>query len=199
MSSSTNRPGIAEVKWLADSQTLAFLGAPHDSPSQVYILNVRTHRLVQKTHHLTSVDHFDISGDGKEVLFSAESQALSASLTAQQRREGVVIQNQSLEDLLGRRFNNDSGTESVFLQANNELEIRMPPTHLVNKNSRLSLSPDGHFALSTLIFEAFARSGLTTTIMCLKSQRHDRQEWATIQSYTNYFSLIAEADGSARS
>ena len=152
MSSSTNRPGIAEVKWLADSQTLAFLGAPHDSPSQVYLLNVHTRRLVQKTHHLTSVVHFDISGDGKEVLFSAESQALSDSLTAQQRREGVIIQNQSLEDLLSRRFNGDSGTETVFLQTNKELEVRMPPTHLVNKNSRLSLSPDGHYALVDAYF-----------------------------------------------
>jgi dipeptidyl aminopeptidase/acylaminoacyl peptidase len=152
MSTSTNRPGIAEVKWLADSQTLAFLGAPHDSPSQVYLLNVHTRRLVQKTHHTTSVEHFDISGDGKEVLFSAESHALSDSLTAQQHRDGVIIQNQSLEDLLGRRFNGDSGTETVFLQTNNELEIRMPPTHLVNKNSRLSLSQDGRYALVDAYF-----------------------------------------------
>ena len=157
ISSSTNRPAIAEVKWLADSQTLAFAGARHDSPSQVYILNVRNRRLVQKTHHATSVDHFDVSGDGREVLFSAEAQASSTSLTAQQRSDGVVIQDQSLEEILGRRFDNDSGTESVFLQTSHEREIRVPPTHLVNKNSRLSLSPDGRFALIDAYFRGIRK------------------------------------------
>jgi hypothetical protein len=69
----------------------------------------------------------------------------------------VVIQDQSLEDLLGRRFNGDSGIDSVFLQTSNELEIRVPPTHLVNKNSRLSLSPDGRFALIDAYFRGIRK------------------------------------------
>jgi hypothetical protein len=152
MSSSSNRPAISEVRWLADNRTLAFLGASQNSISQIYTLNISTHRLVQRTRHATAIEQFEISGDGAEVLFTAEPTAPLLKITARQRHEGVLIKNQSLGDLLAGHFNEESSTSGVFLKRGSEQEIHIPSTHLVTKSSRLSLSPNGQYALLTVYF-----------------------------------------------
>jgi len=145
MKSNSNSPAIREIKWLADNETLAFIGQHEDGVSQIYLINTQTGQLKERTHHSTGVDQFDISPDGKKILFTAEEQ-MSSSLTPEQRRYGVVVENQNLEDIIAGRFNRRSGEDLLFYQERREEQIAFPSTHQVNANSRVSFSPDGRFA-----------------------------------------------------
>lgn len=151
MRSASNSPAIHGIKWLGDSKTLAFIGQHEDGVSQVYTINIQTKQLTERTYHRTGVDQFDISLDGKRILFTAEEEK-DSSLTPEQRRHGVVIQNQNLEDIIAGRFSQRSGEERLFYQERKEEEIAFPSTHQINVNSRLSFSPDGHFASVTAYF-----------------------------------------------
>jgi len=153
MSSASNSPAIQGIKWLADNETLAFIGQREEGLSQIYTINIDTKRLTERTQHSTGVDQFDISPDGKKILFAAEEEK-DSSLTPEQRRHGVVVQNQNLEDIVAGRFNQRSGEERLFYQERKEEEIAFPSTHQINANSRLSFSPDGHFASVTAYFRA---------------------------------------------
>jgi dipeptidyl aminopeptidase/acylaminoacyl peptidase len=158
MRSASNSPAIRGIKWLGDNRTLAFVGE-RDGVSQVYAIDTETTRLMQKTHHRADVDQFDISLDGKNILFTAEEER-DSSLTPEQRLHGVVIENQSLEDIIAGHFNQRSGEERLFYQKREEEEVAIPPTHQINANSRLAFSPDGRFASVTAYFRA-TRPGWT--------------------------------------
>jgi dipeptidyl aminopeptidase/acylaminoacyl peptidase len=151
MSSGSNSPAIAGIKWLSDNKTLAFAGVRDPELPQVYTVNIDTGRLIRRTNHRSGVDQFDISPDGKRILFTtAERQ--SSSLTPEQHRHGVVIENQTLEDIISGNFNQDALEEHLFYQENREEEIAVPATHQINENSRISFSPDGRFATVTAFF-----------------------------------------------
>ncbi len=151
MRSTSNTPAIRGIKWFADNQTLAFIGQHEGGMSQVYTLNTKTKQLTQQTHHGTGVDQFDISSDGKKILFTAEEEK-SSSLTQEQRCHGVVVGKQTLEDIIAGRFNQRSGEDLLFYQERKEEQIAFPSTHQIDTNSRVSFSPDGRFASVTAYF-----------------------------------------------
>src|SRR3984885_825860 len=153
MASSTNFPAIREIKWLKDSRILAFVGNSGLELPQVYTLNIRTRGLIQRTHQATGVDQFDISEDGKRILFTS-GKKMNLALTPEQKLYGVVVENQRLEDILAGRFNQASEEEQLFYQAGNDEEIAFPSTHQINVNSRVSFSPDGRYASVTAFFRA---------------------------------------------
>jgi hypothetical protein len=150
-SSSTNSPAIWNLKWLSDNQTVAFLGERNGGVAQVYTLNVIANRLRQKTSHATSIDHFDISSDGRELVFTAQ-QNQHVSLTPEQRRNGLVVQNQTLEDIYAGRFNYTPLEEELYLQDKREKKVDIPSSHQINHFSRVSLSPNGKYAFITAYF-----------------------------------------------
>jgi dipeptidyl aminopeptidase/acylaminoacyl peptidase len=149
----SGKPGIRGIKWLEDNKTLAFLGNPEDGLTQIYTVNIETKQLTERTNHRTAIDQFDISLDGKKLIFTAAKED-NSSLTPEQHLHGIVVQDQTLEDILTGRFNRAPGEEQLFYQERNEEEIAFPPTHQVNVNSRLTFSPDGHFASVTAYFRA---------------------------------------------
>lgn len=151
MRSASGSPGISGVKWLEDNKTLAFLGNPGGGLPQVYTVNIKTSQLTKRTHHRTAIDQFDISPDGRRLIFTAAGKR-NPSLTPEQRLHGVVVGDQTLEDIVNGRFNQVPGEEQLFYQDRSEEEIAFPPTHQINVNSRLSFSPDGHFASVTAYF-----------------------------------------------
>jgi dipeptidyl aminopeptidase/acylaminoacyl peptidase len=153
MGSRSNSPAIRAIKWLSDNETLAFVGEREDELPQVYTINIQTRRLTKRTHHRTGIDQFDISPDGKHILFTA-SERRDDSLTAEQRRHGIVIENQDLENVLAGRFNQKTGEERLFFEEGKEQEVALPPTHQINLNSRLSFSPDGRYAYVKAFFRS---------------------------------------------
>jgi dipeptidyl aminopeptidase/acylaminoacyl peptidase len=151
MSSASNFPAIRGMKWLNDNRTLAFIGVHEHDPPQVYTLNIGTQKLTERTRHQTGIDQFDISPDGRRILFTA-GKVEASSLTLDQRHHGVVVEDQTLEDIVAGRFNQAPSEESLIYEVRGEEEIAVPPTYQINPNSRLSFSPDGCFASVTAFF-----------------------------------------------
>jgi dipeptidyl aminopeptidase/acylaminoacyl peptidase len=151
MSTSSNDPAIRGVKWLKDSQTLAFIGVREPGRSQVYTLNVGTRRLIQRTDHRTSVDQFDISPDGRRIVFTAKPEE-GPSMTEDQRRHGVLVENQTLEQILTGKFDQSAFAERLLYLGDSEVEVKAPADHEINPNTRIFFSPSGEFVSFTAFF-----------------------------------------------
>jgi dipeptidyl aminopeptidase/acylaminoacyl peptidase len=151
MSSTSNDFAIRGVKWLKDSQTLAFVGVREPGRSQVYTLNTRTRRLTERTDHRTGVDQFDISPDGKRIIFTAKPEAVP-SVTEDQRRHGVLVENQTLEQILTGKFNQSARAERLFYLGDSEVEVKAPEDHEINPYTRIFFSPNGEFVSFTAFF-----------------------------------------------
>ncbi|KAA6465263.1 hypothetical protein DYQ86_04785 [Acidobacteria bacterium AB60] len=151
MTTSSNDPAIRGVRWLRDSQTLAFVGIREPGRMQVFTLNIGTRRLTERTHHPTSVDQFDISPDGKRIVFSAKPDE-GPALTEEQRMHGVVVENQTLEQILTGKFNQPVFAERLFYQDKAEVEVNDPADHEINPYTRIFFSPNGEFASFTAFF-----------------------------------------------
>ena len=151
MFSTSNDPAIRGVKWLSDSQSLAFIGVREPGPSEVYTLHIGARRLVQRTHHRTGVDQFDISPDGKRIVFTAKGKD-GPELSQEQRMHGIVVETQTLEQILGGKFNQSPFEERLFYQEGAEVEVKVPATHQINPYTRISFSPNGESASFTAYF-----------------------------------------------
>jgi dipeptidyl aminopeptidase/acylaminoacyl peptidase len=154
--STSNRPAIRSIRWLSDSHTLAFAGEHEHESSQVYTLNIITGTIIRRTHHDSGVDSFDISQDGRQVLFTAKA-LQSVGPTKQQKERGILIEDQPLADLLGGRFNYKPDEESLFRGGTEERGVPIPRSHQVNKNSQIFLSPNGQFAIVSAYFRTGRR------------------------------------------
>ena len=71
MSSSSNREGIKNVKWLGDNETVVFLGENPGEIPQIYSLNIKSMKLRKLTSHPTAIVAYDISRSGDQIVFEA--------------------------------------------------------------------------------------------------------------------------------
>src|SRR2546422_173334 len=71
MASSSNRDAIFGVHWLADNESLFFLGENPGESAQVWSFNIRTRQLQRRTNHPESIVSFDVSPDGQQLVFLA--------------------------------------------------------------------------------------------------------------------------------
>jgi dipeptidyl aminopeptidase/acylaminoacyl peptidase len=137
------RDAIADIRWL-DEETLAFLGESLKVPSQVYTFSITTHTLTRLTNHPTALTNYDITRDGREIVFAAEPPA-HPSHRQEEDREGIVITTQLLEELL---MNGPPYPDAqLFVQRQGKEPTEVPISGRVNYTGRISLSPDGRYAL----------------------------------------------------
>jgi dipeptidyl aminopeptidase/acylaminoacyl peptidase len=148
MSSSSNREAIQQVRWL-DNRTITFLGENVGTSPQVYRADIFTKRVVELTDHPTAVVSYDISRDGREIVYEAAPSPKQVLATEKVRRNGVVITSQSLDDLL-----NDGGERDdpridreLFVQSLTTKARRVPSSDFLTEYLPLELSPDGRFAV----------------------------------------------------
>ncbi|MHB8413384.1 MAG: hypothetical protein ACYDDI_15760 [Candidatus Acidiferrales bacterium] len=152
MSSSSTRPAISSVKWLRDSQTIAFLGENSGEIPQVYSLNIQTRDVRQLTNHRTPIVAYDISPDGREILYEADPPRKGDGDTGQiERKYGVVISTQNLTDLLGSNCQsdqtNDFANKELFIQTGHLTATKISTPDYLTQYLPLSLSPNGRYAL----------------------------------------------------
>jgi hypothetical protein len=96
-SSSSNRPGIQEVKWL-DNHSIAFLGENPDQKQQLYTMNCDTGELVKLTEHATSLNSYAISTNSEQLVYTAHQKSRPFNNVKDKRQ--VVVSDESLSDLL---------------------------------------------------------------------------------------------------
>jgi hypothetical protein len=151
MSSSSNREALKNLKWLSDSETLVFIGENRGEPAQVYSVNIRTKALKRLTEHPTSIVAFDATESLEDIIFEADAPNKRKIDTETVRRDGIVVSNQTINQLLAE----DCYTvlpswqegEELFLKRQGRAPSRIQIEDVMFDYTRLSLSPDGKYAL----------------------------------------------------
>ncbi len=150
MSSTSNRDALGMVRWLADNETVVFLGENPGGRPQLYSFNVRARRLRKLTNHPTVIAEYDITPDGREILFLAGPPPEKPGAKEKIYPQGVVIEGQRLTDILAGYYseNASAGAEQLFIKRGEHAPtaIRIATGHRLFDNSWISLSPDGRYA-----------------------------------------------------
>jgi hypothetical protein len=151
MSSSSNREAIKDLKWLADNETVVFIGENLRESPQVYTLNIRTKLLTRLTDHLTPIVGLDTTENADDLIFEADPPNKRIIDTQQVRRDGIVVTSQLLRQLLAGDCYKFVASlregEQVFLKARGKPAIRIPLEDVAAGSTQLSFSPDGRYAL----------------------------------------------------
>ncbi|HWC73270.1 MAG TPA: hypothetical protein VG454_04965, partial [Gemmatimonadales bacterium] len=92
-----NDPAISSVQWLADSRTIAFLGAPAGQLPQIYTVDVTTRKVTTRTNSPTGVatqsptglQAFQIAANGSVIIYQRRA-VLDTSGYAAKRAHGFV-------------------------------------------------------------------------------------------------------------
>jgi len=147
MSSSSDRDAITKVRWLADNETLVFLGENPGESSQIYTINVRTRRLKRLTDS-GAITNYDVTSDGRYVAFMADPPNAPKTRCAERGSCGeVVIAGHLISDILAGNYTQSEG-QQVFWQA---LGDSPRPVVFGEKYfivpSTISISPDGRYVV----------------------------------------------------
>lgn len=151
MASSSNHEAIENVRWLNDNETIVFLGEKLGETPEVYSFNTKTRRLLEMTHHASPVVAYDISGDGRTVVYEAVPRQTIGVNPEAIRRNGVVITTQSLSDLFltecGANPELDRADRELFVQHGQGAAERVLVTDQLSGYLPLLVSPDGRYAV----------------------------------------------------
>lgn len=149
MSSSSNREAISQIKWLADSRTILFIGENPGEISQIYEFNIPKKRLRRRTTSSAPITDFDCTSDGRTILFRTETPHGQFGSPEKEliQHQGIVITDQSLQDLLAGRYGHPDWGD-LFLQQQGHEPVNLPirEGYYVLGQS-LSVAPDGQHAL----------------------------------------------------
>jgi len=149
--SSSNLDAIRQVKWLSDNRTITFIGERPEKPSQVFSIDVRTHKLQQLTKVSTAVETYDISAKGDKLLYVALPHIDGTREAGNKRQravtvnEGAVAKEQLLANLIAGGGREDYADQLFFQRNGTAVCIRLGDA--LSENSRISFSPDGSHAL----------------------------------------------------
>ena len=149
LSSTSNREGIKEPRWLDDNETVAFIGETPGSLPQLYTVNSRTLSLNRVTHHPTGIIDYSITTDGRNVVFTAQDQQPTTLFDEKAHRNGVLVARQWLPDLIaGRIGGRDFDLTRLFFQsAGGESRELSTKSRIALWPNHPYLSPDGRYAL----------------------------------------------------
>jgi dipeptidyl aminopeptidase/acylaminoacyl peptidase len=188
MSSSSNREAIQQVRWL-DDRTVTFLGEnPGDIP-QVYRFGVFTKRLTRITHHPTAVVSFDISRDGREIVYEAAPRSKNLMETEQIRRRGWVVTSQYVSDLFvaGGEERDDPRTDrELFVQIGYGNAVRIPSPDFLTEYLPLQLSPDGRFAVLAVYVSAIPNTWEKYEDQVLRQYIVEKRKPGTLSNVQQY-------------
>jgi len=156
MSSSSNREGIRQVKWLADNETVVFLGEHPGELQQLYRLNTRTRVLQRISSHISNLISYSMTPDGTSFAFVAE-EPVKSLWNQQTLRSGFLLgETQHIFGVLaGKTGGEFLGRKQLFWQSRGRRERRMVTNGIIdNTGSKVSVSPNGRYVLlSTRVSE----------------------------------------------
>jgi len=152
MSSSSNRPGIDNVHWLDDSDTILFLGERPGENTQLYTLKRSATELAIRTSSATNLTSFVSTDNGAVVVYAARN-LISSLLTPSVSRKGIAVRGEDVTDLIkGSYGGDDDDDHSLFIKRlGKESEIKITLHGRVRSDYlKASLSPDGaHLLVQT--------------------------------------------------
>ena len=163
MIAASNRDAIKNVKWLNDNQTITFLGEALRQNPQVYSFSVTTRELKQLTHSSEPINNYDISLDGRVIVFTADPPTRRDDGTERGTQVEVVIHDQALTDLLCGDSSKLRSDSQLFLQVAGETPRLLPSNDSPREDYQMnpiSVSSDGNYALVEVSVQDVPRAGL---------------------------------------
>ncbi|MGB2664446.1 MAG: hypothetical protein WAK48_10605 [Candidatus Acidiferrum sp.] len=147
MSSSSERDAISQIRWLADNDTLVFLGEKPGEVSQLYSFQISNGVLKKLTHHPTAIITYDISGNGRAIAFKAEPEERKILDKQQGSSREIVIEGQDLYRILAGDYSLPEGNK-VFWQTAGSPPRPVPVDRGYFPGwGPFLLSPDGRYLL----------------------------------------------------
>jgi dipeptidyl aminopeptidase/acylaminoacyl peptidase len=151
LSSSSNRPAVADLRWLNDN-AITFLGENPGEERQLYTLDVNTKVISKLTRSPTSVMAYAISADAETLVFAAEPPRQEL-FTAQDQQHGFHVGRQSLTDLVtGQTHSHNLEMFAVKRTSGRAVRLKLNWRLSSSIFSVLSLSPDGKSLIIPLHF-----------------------------------------------
>ena len=151
MASSSNHEAIEKLRWLNDNETVVFLGEKVGQTPEVYGFNTKTRQLRELTHHASAVVGYDISEDGRTIVYEAVPRQTIGVNPEAIRRNGVVITTQSPPDLFltecGTNPELDRADRELFVQHGRRAAEKVTVTDQLSGYLPLLVSPDGRYAV----------------------------------------------------
>jgi hypothetical protein len=152
-SSSSERYAISQIRWLADSETLVFLGDTLTECSQIYQFNIRTRRLLKRTNHPTAITNFDITLDGAEIAYVAEPPEQWPVPKKQESSGEVVITGQDLGNILAGHHFQPVGQQVFWTRSDGPPSAIPVASGYFVPQTKISCSPTGRY----IVFPALVR------------------------------------------
>ena len=158
ISSSSNREAVKDLTWLADNETIAFLGENPKELRQLYTFNVR-HRILKKlTNARTEIESFSMTPDGSQFTYVVEQPVRSVFDQSTRRNGHVLSHDDWISDIVD--FRGTSVTQRGGWYGNAQLYFVSPSgvARRIKLRDRISewstvqpfLSPDGEHILIAL-------------------------------------------------
>jgi hypothetical protein len=151
LGSTSNRPGIDNVLWLDDSDTILFLGEHPGEQTALYSLKCTSKELTKLTSHATNLTAFVTTAGGDEIVLAARNAV--PFLTDSVSRRGIAVTNEWVTDLIRSSYGgNEADDVTLFIrQLGKETETRIATQGRIQSLiTEMSLSPDGaHILVQT--------------------------------------------------
>jgi dipeptidyl aminopeptidase/acylaminoacyl peptidase len=152
MSSSSNRDAIKEPKWLDNNRTIVFLGENPGEVAQLYSADVRTRRIIRLTNSPYAINHYDISGDGREIVYTTDPRKEGSSRGKEGPGFVTVPEGRWLSEFLAGDCPAASDSpkgQQLYVQHNREaaIVVPLPDDYLPNWTKLMWMSPDGRYSV----------------------------------------------------
>jgi dipeptidyl aminopeptidase/acylaminoacyl peptidase len=147
MSSSSNRPAIDNVRWLANGNSLTFLGEAPGDVQQLYRSDL-IHRTLEKlTSHPTSVMSYGIASEENKVAYIAEA-PIENVLDDRSRHNGILVTTQRLDLLLQGNLTQPGPYNERQLFVSDAKGIHRLNAGKIGGDPDCVISPDGRYVVT---------------------------------------------------
>jgi dipeptidyl aminopeptidase/acylaminoacyl peptidase len=145
-SSASNNQGVSNLRWLADNDTLLFLGTRGVEPTQLYSVRSSSGKLKRLTNHSVSLKSYATSADGRTLVYLAEKPHQDVA-TPSVQWNGLDVMTEDLSDLIAGKIS--TLDLELFATRNNEMqESRLQTRNALDTGiDDLFLSPDGRYLI----------------------------------------------------
>ena len=192
-SSSSNRPGIKDVKWL-DNSWVAFLGENPNEQQQLYSINCDTGELTKLTEHVMSLNSYAITANREQLFFTAYQK--SQPLFDFKNKRQIVVSDESLSDLLigEDRYRSKVINELFSKGRRDEHEVQIKTKGDLIDGS-LWISPNGRYVIVKVSVEDIPTNWKAYEDVLLQFQIRGRHGKGALSSVCCQYELIDTDSG----